>query len=330
MAIPTASARDQRTRRPTGAESHYPDFRRGVLLGIAAYGMWGMFPLYWTLLAPATAVEILAHRIAWSLLAVLAALWFVGRRRGTGLRELRTLARDRWRMLLLVLAAVVVTFNWGTYIWAVNHGQVVESSLGYFINPLVTVVAGVLVLGERLRAAQWVAVGLGTIAVVVLTVGYGRLPWIALVLASTFACYGLAKKFAAVGAAESQVVETAVMLLPSVGYLVVLEAAGRGTFVGHGAGHALLLAGSGVVSAAPLLAFGGATLRMPLSVLGLLQYLAPVVQFLLGVLVFSEHMPPERWFGFGLVWLALTVLTWDGLQAVRRRRQPAVEPCETG
>jgi chloramphenicol-sensitive protein RarD len=326
VAISTSAASDK----APPVESQYPEFRRGVLFGIAAYGLWGMFPLYWTLLPPAAAVEILAHRIAWSLLAVLAALWFVGRRRGTGLRELRTLLRDRRRLLLLSLAAIALSFNWGIYIWAVNHGQVVEASLGYFINPLFTVIVSVLFLGERLRGWQWVAVGLGTVAVVVLTVGYGRLPWIALILASTFAFYGLVRKFVAVGATESQVIETSVMLLPAVGYLVVLEASGAGTFVDHGVGHALLLAGTGLVSAAPLLAFGAAALRMPLSVLGLLQYLAPVLQFLLGVLVFGEHMPPERWFGFALVWLALTVLTFDGLHsrvsAARPRRTSSPTP----
>jgi chloramphenicol-sensitive protein RarD len=277
--------------------------------------MWGLFPLYWALLPPASAIEGLAHRIAWSLVAVLAALWFVNRRGRVGHGELRAALRDRRKALPLAAAAIVISCNWGTYIWAVNSGHVVETSLGYFINPLATVVLGVLVLGERLRPAQWAAVGLGTVAVVVLTVGYGRPPWIALVLAASFAFYGLMKKFAMVGAVESQAIETGVMLLPAIGYLVVLEASGSGTFFDHGLSHSLVLVGTGLISAAPLLAFGGATLRVPLSLLGLLQYLAPVLQFLIGILVFGEQMPPERWFGFGLVWAALAVLTWDGLRA---------------
>ena len=303
------------------ADGSHDEYRRGVLLGVLAYGLWGLFPLYWKLLPPASAIEGLAHRIAWSLVAVLGALWFVARRRGGPRRwvdGLGAVVRDRRKVLPLAAAAIAITFNWGTYIWAVNHDNVVETSLGYFINPLGTVLLGVAVLGERLRPAQWAAVGLGTVAVVVLTVAYGRLPWIALVLAVTFAFYGLMKKFAMVGAVESQAIETGVMALPAVAFIVALEASGSGTFLGHGVPHALVLIGTGLVSVGPLLAFGAATLRIPLSLLGLLQYLAPVLQFLIGVLVFGEHMPPQRWFGFGLVWLALAVLTWDGLRGRRR------------
>lgn len=289
-----------------------------MLLGIAAYAMWGLFPLYWSMLPPASAIEGLAHRIAWSLVAVLGALWFVGRRSGRGaVATFREALRDRHKVLLLAAAAVVITVNWGTYIWGVNHGHVVETSLGYFINPLGTVVLGVVLLGERLRPAQWAAVGLGAVAVVVLTIGYGRLPWIALVLAASFGFYGLMKKFAMVGAVESQAIETGVMVLPAIAFIVWLEASGNGTFFDHGLSHALVLVGTGLISVGPLLAFGAATLRIPLSLLGLLQYLAPVIQFLIGVLVFAEHMPPQRWSGFGLVWLALVVLTWDGVRGAR-------------
>ena len=304
------------------------DHRRGVLYGVAAYVMWGLFPLYWVLLAPAGAVEVLAHRIAWSVVAVLAILWLLGRRRGAawGQPALRAVLRDRRRLVLLAAAAAVITVNWGTYIWGVSNGHVVETSLGYFINPLVTVLAGVLVLGERLRPAQWAAVGVGAVAVLVLTAGYGRLPWIALTLAFSFGTYGLIKKYVAAGAVESLAVETAVLLVPALGYLMLLEASGRGTFLDHGAGHAALLATGGVVTAVPLLAFGAAANRVPLSVLGLLQYLAPVLQFACGVLVFGEQMPAARWFGFALVWLALAVLSLDGLRAAHRRGRAAVAP----
>jgi chloramphenicol-sensitive protein RarD len=299
--------------------SDYPEYRRGVLLGLASYGMWGLFPLYWPLLRPAGAIEILAHRMVWSLFFVLAVLWLSR----TGWSGLRAVLRDRRRLGLLSMAAVLITVNWGAYIWGVNNGHVVETALGYFIGPLVSVVVGVLMLGERLRGAQWVAVGLGFVAVVVLTIGYGRPPWVAFLLAFPFAIYGLLKKLAATGAVESLAVETGLTAVPALIYLGVLEGTAGGTF--SGVWHILLLAGGGVVTALPLLAFGAAATRIPLSVLGLLQYLAPVMQFLLGVLVFRELMPVERWIGFAMVWLGLVILSWDGL---RRSRRSLVVPAE--
>lgn len=330
MRVPTVAtdAADTRDAPRAVGEDAEREYRRGVLFGVLAYGLWGMFPLYWKMLPPASAIEGLAHRVAWSLVAVLGALLFVGRRRS--LDDLRAVARDRRKVLLLAAAAIVITVNWGVYIWAVNEGHVVETSLGYFINPLVIVMLGVVVLGERLRPAQWAAVGLGTVAVVVLTIGYGRPPWIALVLAASFAFYSLMKKFAMVGAVESQAIEAGVMVLPAVGFIVWLEATGAGTFLDSGVPHALVLAGTGLISTVPLLAFGAATLRIPLSLLGLLQYLAPVIQFLIGVLVFAEQMPPQRWFGFGLVWLALAVLTWDGLRGRRVRLSPGRRAASAG
>jgi chloramphenicol-sensitive protein RarD len=184
------------------------------------------------------------------------------------------------------------------------------------------VLIGVFFLGERLRRAQWAAVALGAVAIVVLVVGYGEVPWVALVLAFSFSTYGLVKKLAGVAAVESMAVETVVMLLPALAYVAFLEASGAGTFLSLGLGHTLLLVGGGIVTMVPLLAFGAAAVRIPLSMIGLLQYLAPILQFTFGVLVFREHMPPERWLGFGIVWLALIVLTIDGT----RRRAPAAEP----
>ncbi|WP_248962223.1 EamA family transporter RarD [Sphaerisporangium perillae] len=302
-----------------------PDSRRGVLYGIAAYTMWGLFPLYWPLLKPSGAVEILAHRMVWSLVAVIAVL--AVRRHWSWFREL---ARQPRKLLLLTLAAVVVSVNWGVYIYAVNAGHVVESALGYFINPLVSVLFGVLVFRERLRTWQWVAVGFGALAVVVLTVDYGRPPWIALVLAVSFGTYGLIKKSANVGAAESLAVETLVLLVPAMAYLVFLQVQGTATFGTEGVGHAALLAGAGVVTAIPLMAFTAAAIRVPLTVIGLLQYIAPILQFLCGVLVAHETMPPSRWAGFAIIWLALAVFSWEGLHnahAVRRAasRAPALE-----
>ncbi|MGI5485313.1 EamA family transporter RarD [Microtetraspora malaysiensis] len=293
-----------------------PESRRGVLYGIAAYMMWGLFPLYWPLLKPAGAVEILAHRMVWSLVAVLAILGV--RRHWSWIRSI-----TRRQLLLLTLAAVVISTNWGMYIYAVNTGHVVESALGYFINPLVSVLLGVIVFRERLRPWQWVAVGLGAVAVLVLALDYGRLPWIALVLAASFGTYGLVKKAAQVDAAESLTIETLVLLLPALGYLVFLQTSGSGTFVDHGAAHIALLVGAGLITAIPLLFFSAAAIRVPLTVIGLLQYIAPVLQFMCGVLIAHETMPGSRWVGFAIVWLALCVFTWDGLRTARAARREA-------
>ncbi|MFF4021083.1 EamA family transporter RarD [Streptomyces sp. NPDC001843] len=287
--------------------------RTGLLNGFAAYGMWGLVPLFWPLLKPAGAAEILAHRMVWSLAFVAAALLAVRRWAWAG-----ELLRQPRRLALVAVAAGVITVNWGVYIWAVNSGHVVEASLGYFINPLVTIAMGVLLLKERLRPAQWLAVGVGFAAVVVLTVGYGRPPWISLCLAFSFATYGLVKKKVNLGGVESLAAETAIQFLPALAYLLWLTARGESTFSTGSTGHAALLASTGVVTALPLVCFGAAAIRVPLSTLGLLQYLAPVFQFLLGILYFHEAMPPERWAGFALVWLALILLTWDALRTARR------------
>ncbi|WP_436843835.1 EamA family transporter RarD [Streptomyces hundungensis] len=275
--------------------------------------MWGLVPLFWPLLKPADAIEILAHRMVWSLGLVAIVLLVMGRWAWIG-----ALVRQPRKLGLIALAAVVITVNWGVYIWSVNSGHVVEASLGYFINPLVTIAMGVLILKERLRRAQWIAVGIGAASVTVLTVGYGQPPWISLTLAFSFATYGLVKKKVNLGGLESLAAETAVQFLPALGYLLWLGGQGRATFGNEGAGHAALLAATGVVTAIPLICFGGAAIRVPLSTLGLLQYLAPVFQFLLGIVYFHEAMPPERWAGFALVWLALTLLTWDALRGGRR------------
>jgi chloramphenicol-sensitive protein RarD len=289
--------------------------RAGLLYGAAAYLLWGLFPLFWPLLEPAGTLEILAHRMVWSLVVVVIVLRLTG-----GFAGLRAVLRDRYQRSYLALAAVVITVNWGTYIWGVNSGHVVETSLGYFINPLFTIVLGVAVLGERLRRAQWVAVAIGAAAVVVITVDYGRLPWIALTLATSFGLYGYFKKRAAVGAVDSLAVETGVLFLPALATLVVIGARGELAFGHHGAANTLLLASTGVVTAVPLLLFAASTRRLPLSVLGLLQYLAPVLQFSVGVGVRHEPLPTAELIGFALVWLALLVLTVDGVRAPRRGR----------
>jgi chloramphenicol-sensitive protein RarD len=289
------------------------EHRRGFLLGVAAYAMWGLFPLYWPLLEPAGAFEILAHRIVWSMVTMGVLVALLGR---TG--TFRRVVADGRVARLLALAAALITVNWATYIWGVNNGHVVETALGYFINPLVTVLMGVFILGERLRAWQWAAMGVATFAVVVLTVDYGRLPWVALVLALTFGSYGLCKKQAGAPAIESITYETMLVGPIALGYLVWLGAQGDSNFVGHGAGHTLLFMTTGIVTAVPLICFGGAAIRVPLVTLGLLQYLTPTLQFLLGVFYFHEDMPAGRWIGFVLVWIALVIFTVDSVRHQRR------------
>ncbi len=289
------------------------EHRRGFLLGVAAYAMWGLFPLYWPLLEPAGAVEILAHRVCWSLVTML--VLTVALRRTAALRAL---VRDRRVVLILSVAAVVIGFNWGGFIYGVNAGRVVEVSLGYFINPLVTVLLGVLVLGERLRPVQWAAIGIAAAAVVILTVDYGHPPWIALLLAGSFGTYGLAKKKAGVGAVESLTFETILLTPLALGFLLWLWATGAASFGTDGTVHALLLTSTGLVTAVPLICFGAAAIRIPMTTIGLLQYLAPTLQFILGLVVFGEAMTAVKWAGFALVWLALAMFT---AEALHRRRQ---------
>jgi chloramphenicol-sensitive protein RarD len=302
-----------------------PETRRGATYGVLAYLIWGLFPLYWPLLEPASSVEIVAHRIAWSL--VVCVLILAVTRNWGWLRAFRADRASQWR---LALAAVLIAGNWNLYIFGVNSGHVVETSLGYFINPLVTVLIGVLLLGESLNRTQWVAVGLGALAVLVIAVDYGRPPWIALGLAFSFAIYGLFKKQVGprVGAVASLTVESAVMFVPAVAFLAITEATGSADFGHHGVGHASLLASAGVATAVPLLFFAAAARRMPLTVLGLLQYLAPVLQFITGIAYFHEPMPASRWIGFGLVWLALVVLTADSLRQRRNARRRVAAPEE--
>jgi chloramphenicol-sensitive protein RarD len=297
-----------------------PEQRRGFIFGAAAYLLWGGFPLYWPHLEPAGAIEILAHRVLWSLITM--ALLVVLLRRGP---HLRALLRDRRKVLILAVAAAVVTVNWATYIWGVNNGRVVETSLGYFINPLVTVLMGVFVLGERLRPLQWVAMAIAAGAVGVLSLDYGRLPYVALVLAFSFGTYGLAKKTANVGAVESLALETALITPFAGAYVAWLTVTGASNFGAHGFGHSLLLMSAGIVTAVPLICFGAAAIRVSLVTLGLLQYLAPILQFALGVLWFHEDMTAGRWTGFVLVWVALAIFTYEAVTHLRRQLRLTVE-----
>jgi len=292
-----------------------PEQRRGFLFGFAAYFLWGLFPLYWKLLGESGAIEILAHRIIWSMVTIAGLV--VLRRRLPQLKALWREPRQRW---LLVLAAGLISVNWGTYIWGVTHGHVVETSLGYFINPLFTVMLGVLVLSERLRPVQWTALGIAAVAVLALTIEYGRPPWIALTLTVSFGLYGLAKKKAGAGAIEGMTLESAAIAPVALATVLVLTFRGDATVTSNGPWYAALVMLSGPLTALPLLLFGAAATRVSLTTIGLLQYIAPMMQFALGVLVYREEMPPMRWVGFGLVWLALVVFSLDGITRRRRRR----------
>jgi chloramphenicol-sensitive protein RarD len=287
--------------------------RRGFGYALAAYVIWGLFPLYWPLLEPTPAIQILAHRMLWSLLFVGALL--AARRRWGFVAELR---RDPRRVGLLVLAGLLISVNWGVYIWATNSGHVLEASLGYFITPLVNIGLGVLALKERLQRTQWAAVIIGVAAVVVIAVGYGRVPWIALTLAASFGGYGLVKKLARTQALESMSVETSVMAVPAAAYLIFANARGYGSFGHVSAGMNLLLVSSGIVTVIPLLFFAAAARSVPLSVMGMLQYITPVLQFLIGIFLRHESLAGSELAGFALVWLALAVLGIGELRQLAR------------
>ena len=283
--------------------------RRGYLYGLTAYVLWGFFPIYFKLLRPAGALEILAHRVIWSVVFVSLVL--------AVLRNWRFLARVLRSARLfggITAAAVLIAINWGTYIYGVNSSRVVETALGYFITPLVLVLLGVTVQRERLRSWQWAAVAVGGIAVVVLTVDYGRLPYIALILAGSFGSYSLVKKRLSLPPAEGLFVESAVLALPALVYVGWLTAAGHAKFGHEGAGHTALMIFAGVATAVPLLLFAAAANRVPMVGIGILQYVAPILQLASGLLIFHEPMPPARLAGFALVWLALVIFTVDALR----------------
>ncbi|NUR89316.1 MAG: EamA family transporter RarD [Nonomuraea sp.] len=292
--------------------------RRGVLLGSSAYALWGLSALYWPLTEPTSPLEIMALRAVFAPVAVGLLVLALGRWRGVLalFKQGRTLA-------LLAVASLLTTVNWILFIWSTMNGHVVDASLGYFITPLVSVAFGVIVFRERLRPWQWAAIGLGAVAVLVLTVGYGGPPWIALGLALTFGSYGLIKKQLNAGAIETLAVETALMLPFALAYVVVLQTRGEATFGHVSPANTLLGIGAGFVMTVPMLLYSAAATRIPLSLTGMLQYIEPVVQFLVGLLVFAEPMPPARWAAAALLWIALTALAADGFMARRPAARPA-------
>jgi len=296
-----------------------PVDRRGMWVAVGAYVLWGVMPLYWHLLKAVPSLQIVLHRIAWSALFVGAYLLW---RDGRGWLR-RTLAGPRlgW---MLALSGVLIAFNWGLYIWAVNAGHVVETALGYFINPLLNVLIGVLFLRERLRPLQWLSVAVAAAGVLWLAVRYGQVPWIALALAASFGLYGVVRKLAHVDAVAGLGVESAYLFLPAIALLAWTEAHGGGGFgAGYGAAASALLVLGGIVTALPLVGFAYAVRRIPLATVGLLQYIAPTLQFLIGVLVFREPFDRERLVGFACIWLALAIFAADGLLRARRGRLAA-------
>ncbi len=293
------------------ADREPPARGSGVLFGAGAYVWWGLCPGFFPLLLPAGSLEVLAHRIVWSA-ACLFVVLLVARRLG----DLRRLSGRTW--LLLLVASVLISINWGIYIWAATHGHVVDAALGYFINPLVTVALGVLVFRERIGRFQLIALVLAVVAVVILTVEVGAPPYVAVGLALSFAFYGVVKKVVVADPRVSVAVETLLALPLAGGYLIVLAVLGDGHFIDYGAGHAVLLMLAGPVTAVPLLLFAAAAQRLPLITMGLLFYLNPALQMAWGVLVSHEPMPVGRWVGFAMIWVALVVMTIDGL-----RKKPA-------
>ncbi|BCY05162.1 EamA family transporter RarD [Actinoplanes sp. L3-i22] len=288
------------------------DERRGYLYGFTAYALWGFFPIYFKLLQPSPPLEILSHRVIWSVVFV--ALLLTGMRNWTFLKRILRTPR-----LLggISLAAVLIGVNWATYIYGVNSSRVVETALGYFITPLFVVLLGVTVLHERLRLWQWIAVGVGGLAVAILTIDYGHLPYIALTLAVSFGSYSLIKKRMSLPPAEGLFIESAVLALPALAYLTWLNLDGGAKFGHVSATHTILMLFAGVATAVPLLLFAGAANRVPLVGLGILQYVAPILQLACGVLIYHEPMPAARLAGFGLVWIALIIFTADGLRSAR-------------
>ena len=286
--------------------------RRGLWYGVAAYGIWGIAPAFWKLLDDVPAVQQTAHRVVWSVPILAGAVVVLGRR-----DRWRALVADRRTLALTVMAGTLLVANWGIFVWAIASDRIVEASLGYFINPLLAVALGVVVLGERLRPAGVAAVALAAAGVAYLTLRLGEVPWVSLALAGSFAVYGLIKKRPeAAPPLEGLLGETVLAMVPALVFLLVVGGRGEGSF-GDGAGLSLLLVAAGAVTAAPLLLFGAAAQRIPLSTVGLLQYLAPSLQFALGVAVYGEKVVADQLIGFAFVWVALALFTIDNLRAAR-------------
>lgn len=299
----------------------YPELRKGTIYGVSSYAVWGIAPLFWQLLAPAGAMEVLSHRVVWSMVLLAGLVYWQGR-----LSHVRAAITNPRTLLLLVIAAILIACNWGLFIWATMNGHVLDTSLGYYVTPLFSVGLGVIFLKENLRPLQWVAIAIAASGVGYITWEHHKLPWIGLALSSSFALYGYVKKLAGVDAIESLMVESALIMPFALGYLAWLWVVGNNTFGQFGVNHALLLSSAGVFTAVPLLLYGAAVVRVPLTSIGFMQYISSTIQFFLGIWVFHEPMPLERLIGFVITWTALVILTYDGLR--NRRGMPAQQVVE--
>jgi|WetSurMetagenome_2_1015567.scaffolds.fasta_scaffold330196_1 chloramphenicol-sensitive protein RarD len=292
--------------------------KKGIWLAVAAYVLWGIFPIYWKILHQVPAIQLISHRITWSfvfltIIITITRQW----------KSLREAAGNRRIILIYLVSAILLSINWLTYVWAINAGFIVETSLGYFINPLLSVLLGVIFLHERLRPLQYVPIGLAGVGVVYVAYSYGQFPWIALTLAVSFGLYGLVKKMAPLGSLHGLTLETGLLFIPAGVFLVVMDRLGQGAFLHSGTRLDLLMAGAGVVTTVPLLLFASAAQRIPLSMMGVLQYINPTMAFLLGVFIYHEEFNQAHLIGFGIVWLAL-ILFWGEGMWVRRKKVPEV------
>lgn len=279
--------------------------RLGLLFGVSAYSLWGLFPLYWPLLEPANPLEIVSHRAVWTVAFCVIILALTKSLKST----LATFKRKHVAVRLFA-TSFLISINWLVYIWATNNGHVVEASLGYYINPIIMIAMGVILLHEKMRKMQWISIAIASTGVLVLTIDYGRLPWIAIALALSWGSYGFIKKTLGLGALEGLAIETMISSVPYLGYLIFLGSQGKGQF-GQGILITTLMISAGAVTAIPLLLFNGATTRLPFTIIGLLQYITPTLQFGLGVWVLHEDMPAARWAGFMIIWVALVILATD-------------------
>jgi len=293
---------------------------KGILNGIAAYALWGFFPIYWKLLHEVPALQVIGHRIGWSFVLLMTVILVTGQ-----WKEFRSVALKPKVIGIYSIAAVLLTINWLVYVWGVNSGFIVETSLGYFINPLLSVLLGVILLRERLRPAQWIPVSIAAIGVVYLTAVYGRLPWIALTLAFSFGFYGLVKKLAPLGSLYGLTLETGIVFPIAVIYLLIVEFSGTAAFLHDSGWTAILLIGAGAVTTIPLLMFASAAKQIPLTVIGLLQYIAPTLQFLIGIFVYKEPFDRSHFVGFGIVWVALIIFWAENYLAHRMPVEPIPE-----
>ena len=293
---------------------------KGIWNGLAAYVMWGFFPIYWKLLREVPALQVIGHRIGWSFILLIVVILLTKQ-----WKDFRSGAFAPKVIGIYALAGILLSINWLIYVWGVNSGFIVETSLGYFINPLISVLLGVIFLRERLRAMQWIAVGLAAAGVVYLTVTYGRPPWIALSLAFSFGVYGLAKKLAPLGSLYGLTLETALVFPLALIYLMFVQSRGTGAFLHQGALTDVLLIGTGAVTSIPLLMFASAAREIPLTMIGILQYIAPTLQFLIGVFLYHELFDQSRLIGFSLVWLALVIFWVENYLAQRVAVQPIPE-----